>query len=230
MVDNFCFQEVFMDLSYWASLAGSMVTGGLGITCSLFFVTIVLSLPLGLGLSFLRVSRSKFLKGFSGFYVWILRGTPLLLQLFFFYFGLPFLPVIGPFLTMNRFQAAIIAFVLNYAAYFAEIFRGGIISIDTGQREAAKVLGYNRFQTTTKIIIPQMLRVCLPAISNETITLVKDTALVTAIGVADLLFFAKSAVNRDVDPTAFVVAAVFYLAMTFLVTQLFRWLEKKFAY
>lgn len=218
-----------MDLSYLAKLAESLLSG-LGVTCGLFAITIICSLPLGLGISFLRVSKSRLAKGISGFYVWILRGTPLLLQLFFFYFGLPFIPVIGKLLVMSRFQAAAVAFVLNYAAYFAEIFRGGIISIDKGQYEAARVLGFSRLQTTVKIVIPQMLRVCLPAISNESITLVKDTALVTAIGVADILFYAKSAVNRDVNAAAFVVAAIFYLAMTFVVTKIFKWLEKKFAF
>lgn len=203
---------------------------GLKFTVGIFFITIILSLPLGLCITFLRTSESKILQGISGFYIWLMRGTPLLLQLFFFYFGLTFVPGIGQYLTLTSMQAACTAFVLNYAAYFAEIFRGGIISIDKGQYEAAQVLGFNKWQTTFKIIIPQMLRVCLPAISNESITLVKDTALVASLGITDVLYFAKSAVNRDVNATAFAVAAVFYLILTFFVSKVFKYLEKRFKY
>jgi polar amino acid transport system permease protein len=138
--------------------------------------------------------------------------------------------VIGQYLTMDRFPAACVAFVLNYTAYFCEIFRGGLLSIDKGQYEAARVLGFSTWQTQYKIVIPQMLRVTLPSVSNECITLVKDTALVTAIGVTELLYFAKSAVNREVDATAYAVAAVFYLLMNTALTQLFRYLEKKYRY
>ena len=162
--------------------------------------------------------------------VWVMRGTPLLLQLYFFCYGITFLPGIGDYLVMDRFQAAILAFILNYAAYFCEIFRGGILSVDKGQYEAAKVLGYSKWQTTTKIVIPQMLKVCLPPVSNECITLVKDTALVTAIGVTEILYFAKASVNRDVNATAYLVAAAFYLLMTYGLTKLFQYLEKKYSY
>ena len=203
---------------------------GLQYTLGLFAVTVLLSIPLGLGLALLRNSRVRVLKGLTGFYVWIMRGTPLLLQLFFFYFGLTFIPVIGPYLAMGRFQAACVTFVLNYAAYFCEIFRGGILSVEKGQYEAAQVLGFTKWQTNLKIVFPQMLKVSLPAVSNECITLVKDTALITAIGVTEILYFAKSAVNRDVDVSAYVIAAVIYLIMTYGLTKLFNWLEKKFNY
>ena len=119
---------------------------------------------------------------------------------------------------------------MNYAAYFCEIFRGGILSVEAGQYEAAQVLGFSRWQTNLKIVFPQMLRVSLPSISNECITLVKDTSLITAISVTEILYFARAAVNRDTDATAYAVAAVFYLVMTYGLTKLFGWLEKKFRY
>ncbi|MDD3242486.1 MAG: amino acid ABC transporter permease [Eubacteriales bacterium] len=216
-------------MDYFLQLCGAL-SGGLKYTVGLFAITIACSLPLGLALAFLRASGNRFVRGITGGYVWLMRGTPLLLQLFFFYFGLTFIPVIGKYLTMERFPAACVTFVLNYAAYFCEIFRGGLLSVDKGQHEAAKVLGFSRWQTTLRVVIPQMLRVALPPVTNEAITLVKDTALVTAIGVTEVLYFAKSAVNRDVNVLAYVVAAVFYLVMTYGLTQLFKYLEKRFSF
>ena len=218
-----------MSADYLLQLCGSLA-GGLKYTVSLFFITVLVSIPIGLLLSFTRVGRSRVLKGVVGAYVWVMRGTPLLLQLYFFCYGITFLPGIGDYLVMDRFQAAILAFILNYAAYFCEIFRGGILSVDKGQYEAAQVLGYSKWQTTNKIVIPQMLKVCLPPVSNECITLVKDTALVTAIGVTEILYFAKASVNRDVNATAYLVAAAFYLLMTYGLTKLFQYLEKKYSY
>ena len=218
-----------MSADYLLQLCGSLA-GGLKYTVSLFFITVLVSIPIGLLLSFTRVGRSKVLKGVVGAYVWVMRGTPLLLPHYFFCYAITFLPGIGDYLVMDRFQAAILAFILNYAAYFCEIFRGGILSVDKGQYEAAKVLGYSKWQTTTKIVIPQMLKVCLPPVSNECITLVKDTALVTAIGVTEILYFAKASVNRDVNATAYLVAAAFYLLMTYGLTKLFQYLEKKYSY
>ncbi len=206
------------------------LAGGVKYTLGLFFITAILSLPLGFAMSYLRRSRFAVVRGVTGVYVWLLRGTPLLLQLFFIYYGLPFIPYIGQYLVLDRFPAACVAFVLNYTAYFCEIFRGGLLSIDKGQYEAARVLGFSTWQTQFKIVIPQMLRVTLPSVSNECITLVKDTALVTAIGVTEILYFAKSAVNREVDATAYAVAAVFYLLMNTVLTRLFKWLEKKYRY
>lgn len=216
-------------MQYFFSLFARLLPG-LQYTVTLFAITLIVSLPLGLLLCFGRVSKNPVLKSIIGFYVWLMRGTPLMLQLFFFYYGLPKIPVIGVFLTADRFTTACIAFALNYAAYFCEIFRGGLLSVDKGQYEAAKVLGFSKFQTSTRIVIPQMLRVSLPPVSNECITLVKDTALATAIGVSEILHLAEAAVNSDVDPLAFVAAAIFYLAMTYGLTVLFRWLEKKMSY
>jgi len=207
-----------------------LLADGVGYTLGLFFATVVLSIPLGFIITFCRVSRNRVARGISGIYVWVMRGTPLLLQLYFFYFGLTFIPVIGRYLTMDRMTAAIVAFILNYAAYFCEIFRGGLLTIDQGQYEAARVLGFSKSQTFFRIVLPQLIRVVLPSISNEVITLVKDTALVTAIGVTEILYFAKATVNREVDASAYLVAAIFYLVMNFAVTKFFAWLEKRSDY
>jgi polar amino acid transport system permease protein len=133
-------------------------------------------------------------------------------------------------LVLDRFVAACLGFILNYAAYFAEIFRGGLLSIDKGQYEASQVLGLNKWQTMTKIIVPQMFRVALPAVSNETVTLVKDTALLYAVAVPELLHFAQTAVNRDFTIMPFFVAGLIYLIMTLILTMFFKWLERKFKF
>lgn len=213
-------------MDYFFKLVG-LLAEGLQYTLGLFCVTILLSLPLGMLLMFGKRSRFAPLRWFIDFYVWLMRGTPLLLQLYFFYYGLAFIPFVGPYLTMERFPAAMLTFVLNYAAYFCEIFRGGMFAIEKGQYEAAQVLGFSKWQTFWKITLPQMLRVCLPSITNETITLVKDTALVTAVGVTEILYFAKTSVNRDVNASAYLVAAIFYLVMNYGLTFLFKRLEKK---
>ncbi|MGI6744251.1 MAG: amino acid ABC transporter permease [Eubacteriales bacterium] len=207
-----------------------VMSRGIGNTLLIFLFTIVFSLPLGLLLTFFETSKNPVLRYVTRFYVFIMRGTPLMLQLFFIYFGLPFLPVIGQYLAMDRFTAGCIGFVLNYAAYFCEIFRGGLLSIDPGQYEAARVLGFSKAQTTAKIIIPQMIKVVLPPTSNETITLVKDTALVSTIGISDLLHYSKSLVNSTQSVLPYAVAAVFYLIMTTGLTLLFNKLEKKFKF
>ncbi len=215
-----------MDFMQWIY---EMSVGSLT-TLKLFFVTILLSVPLGLSITFIYTSKNKILNKITGFYILIMRGTPLLLQMFFIYYGLPNIPGVGDYLTFDRFTAGAAAFVLNYAAYYAEIFRGGLLSIDKGQYEAAKVLGMTEMQTKFKIILPQMFRVCLPAVSNEAIILVKDTALITVIGLTDLLQVTKSIVNKTTNISAFIVAALFYLVMSYLLTVFFDKLEKKFAY
>jgi len=203
---------------------------GMVITLSVFAVTIVCSLPLGFMFTLMARSRLKPVKSLAKGYIYVVRGTPLLLQIMFVYFGLPLLPVVGDYLIFGRFTAACIAFCMNYAAYFAEIFRGGLLAIDKGQYEAAKVLGLTKFETMSRVVVPQMIRVCLPAISNETITLVKDTALVTVIGVAEILHYAKTAVNRDGDTFAFLVAAALYLLINFVITMVFKKLETKYEF
>ena len=207
-----------------------LLTDGVKYTSALFAVTIIGSLPLGLALTFMRTGKSRIIRGLTGFYVYIMRGTPLLLQLYFFYYGLPFIPGMKNVIVLDRLAAAMLAFVLNYAAYFCEIFRGGMLSVDKGQYEAARVLGFSKGQTLGRIVLPQMLRVSLPSIANESITLVKDTALVTAIGVTEILYFAKATVNRQAVFTAYPVAAVFYLVMTFAITKLFDHLERRYSF
>ena len=216
-----------MDLMSWIS---RMSTGCI-VTLQLFIATIVFSIPFGLILTFLYTSKSRVLNKVIGFYILILRGTPLLLQIFFVWFGLPFIPGIGKYLTISdRFTAGAVAFIFNYAAYFAEIFRGGLLSVDNGQYEAAKVLGISEMQTKFKIVMPQMFRISLPAVANETIILLKDTALVSTIGLADLLDVTKEIVNTSTNVSAYAVAAVFYLALSYVLSILFKKLEGKFSF
>lgn len=218
-----------MSADYILSITKPMLEGA-QMTILLFLIAIVLSIPLGFLITLMAKSSVKPLAWLAHTCVYVMRGTPLLLQLLFICFGLPLLPGIGEYLVMDRFVAACVGFVLNYAAYFAEIFRGGLLSIDKGQYEAAQVLGFSKWQTTTKIILPQMFRVALPAVSNESITLVKDTALLYAVAVPELLHYAQTAVNRDFTIVPFFIAGVIYLLMTLLLTLFFKWLEKRFKF
>lgn len=213
-------------MEYVSTIIGPMLDGTV-LTLKMFFITIILALPLGLLLALARISRFKALSGTAGIYVWLLRGTPLMLQLLFVYFALPFIPYIG--IRLDDFPAAVLAFVLNYAAYFAEIFRAGIQSIDRGQYESAKVLGMNYVQTMRRIVLPQVIRRVLPPVSNETITLVKDTSLIYVLAMNDLLRTARAIVQRDFSTTPFLVAAVFYLIMTLVLTWIFQKLEQRYA-
>lgn len=203
------------------------ILDGLKVTLQLFFMTLVLSLPLGLILSIGRISKIKPIRWIIQLYLLVFRGTPLMLQLFFFYFGLPFIEIFGVHIVLDKYPAALMAFALNYAAYFAEIFRGGIIGVNNGQYEASKALGLNSFQTMRYVIIPQMLRMVVPPVANETIVLVKDTALVSSIALIDMLKKAQQAVNRDMNVTAYFIVAVIYLAITLILTFVFEKTEKK---
>ncbi len=207
-----------------------ILAGGLGITLALFFIVIIVSIPLGLGVTFLSSSKIAPLRWLARGYVFVMRSTPLMLQMLFIFFGLPFIPGIGQFFVLDRFPAACVAFLLNYAAYFCEIFRGGIKSIDRGQYEAAQVLGLSRFQTTIRVVIPQMIKVSIPSVSNETINLVKDTSLVTTIGLADLMHHAKAQVNALSNVFPYLIAAVIYMVLILGLTRLFALIEKKTNY
>lgn len=218
-----------MSIDYLISILKPMLEGA-QMTILLFLIAIVLSIPLGFILTLAVKSRFKPLSWLAQTYIYLMRGTPLLLQLLFICFGLPLLPVIGEYLILDRFVAACLGFILNYAAYFAEIFRGGLIAIDKGQYEAAQVLGLNKWQTMTKIILPQMFRIALPAVANESVTLVKDTALLYAVAVPELLHFAQTAVNRDFTVVPFFLAGIIYLLITLVLTMLFKWLEKRFRF
>ncbi len=213
-------------MDYFLQILGPLLDGT-GVTLQVFALTLLLAVPLGLSLALLRLSRWPLARTLVGGYVWLMRGTPLMLQMLFIYFALPFVPVIG--VRLPDFPAAILAFVLNYAAYFAEIFRAGIQSIGKGQYEAAQVLGMSRAQTMRRIILPQMVKRILPPLSNETITLVKDTSLIYVLAMNDLLRAARGLVQRDFTTMPFVVAAAFYLVMTLVLTWGFARLEKKYA-
>ena len=213
-------------MEYVISLLGPMWSGA-QVTLKLFVITMALSIPLGLVLALVRISRLRSLSAAVGAYIWLMRGTPLMLQLLFIYFALPFVPVIG--VRLPDFPSAVVAFALNYAAYFAEIFRAGIQSIDRGQYEGARVLGLTYPQTMRRIILPQVVKRILPPMSNETITLIKDTSLIYVLAMNDLLRAARGIVQRDFTTTPFVVAAAFYLLLTLVLTLAFQRLEKKYA-
>ena len=213
-------------MDYLFSIIGPLLEGT-ELTLQVFFITLALSLPLGLALALARLSPFKSLGLLVNGYIWLMRGTPLMLQLLFIYFALPFVPVIG--VRLPDFPSAVVAFALNYAAYFAEIFRAGIQSIDRGQYEGAKVLGLTYGQTMRRIILPQMWTRILPPVSNETITLVKDTSLIYVLALNDLLRVARGMVQRDFTFTPFIVAGCFYLGMTLILTWVFQYLERRHA-
>ncbi|MBZ0226798.1 MAG: amino acid ABC transporter permease [Comamonas sp.] len=213
-------------MDYFLSLLGPLAQGAL-VTLKLFFITVALALPLGLLLALARVSHLRALSTAVNGYIWLMRGTPLMLQMLFIYFALPFVPVVG--VRLPDFPSAVVAFTLNYAAYFAEIFRAGILSVDRGQYEAARVLGMNYRQTMRRIVLPQMVRNILPPLSNETITLVKDTSLIYVLALNDLLRAARGIVQRDFTTSPFIVAAAFYLIMTLVLTWGFQRLERHHA-
>lgn len=216
-----------MSLDYFKSMFMPMLEGA-QVTILLFLIAIVMSIPLGFLLTLAVKSNNKAVSWLAQSYIYLMRGTPLLLQLLFICFGLPLLPVIGEYLVLDRFVAACLGFILNYSAYFAEIFRGGLLAVDKGQYEASQVLGLNKWQTTTRIILPQMFRIALPGISNESVTLVKDTALLYAVAVPELLHYAQTVVNRDFTVIPFIFAGIMYLVITLLLTILFKWLERRF--
>lgn len=218
-----------MSFDYLITILKPMLVGA-QTTILLFIIAIVVSIPLGFVLTLALRSSIKPISWLAQIYIYVMRGTPLLLQLLIITFGLPMIPVIGEYLILDRFVAATLGFILNYAAYFAEIFRGGLLAIDKGQYEAAKVLGFNKWQTTIKIVLPQMFRIALPSVANESITLVKDTALLYAVAVPELLHFAQTAVNRDFTIIPFFVAGVIYLIMTIILSMFFKWLEKRFKF
>ena len=202
------------------------IAGGFQVTLSLFFIVIILSVPGGLLLALLRLSTNRVVTTIVDAYVYVMRGTPLMLQILLIYYGLPFM--IDGF-ELTDMTAAVLSFVLNYIAYLCEIFRSGIQSIPKGQYEGAKVLGFTYVQTMYKIILPQVSKRVLPPLANETITLLKDTSLVYVLAMNDILRITRSIVQRDFDITAFIVAGVFYLAMTFVLTKLYQYLERRMA-
>jgi polar amino acid transport system permease protein len=201
------------------------ILNGVGTTVKLAVGTAVLSVPIGAVVAIGKVSGGKALRNVLSFYTWLFRGTPLLLQVFFVYYGLP---ILSPNLAIsNGFTAALLTFVLNYAAYFTEIFRGGIESIDKGQYEASKAMGFSYWQTMIYIIFPQTIRRVIPVTSSEMVNLVKDTALVTAIGLGDLLRSSREIVTREFIISPFIIAAAVYLILNSVIMYGFKRLEQK---
>ena len=202
---------------------------GMGVTVSIFILTLVFSIPLGLPLSLARMSKSRVISVVSAVYISIMRGTPLMLQIIVIYF----LPYFGFGINVSsgyRFIAVIIAFSLNYAAYFAEIYRSGIQSIPRGQYEAAQILGYSRSQTFTRIVMPQMFKRVLPAMTNEIITLVKDTSLSFAIATAEMFTMAKQIAAKEASLMPLMVAGIFYYVFNFIVALICQKVEKHYDY
>ena len=206
-------------------LLSQMLEGTL-MSLRIFFSTLLFSLPLGLLVSLGRMSKNPIINLPVRLYILIMRGTPRMLQLLFIFYGLK--PLFG--IQLDRVLAAQVAFALNYAAYFAEIFRGGIEGIPQGQYEASKVLGFTRQQTFFRIVLPQVVKRIIPPMGNEFITLVKDTSLAQVIGVVELLKITSNWVSSAVDMTPFLIAGVFYLVMNGIVTRCFTVAEKRLAY
>ncbi len=198
---------------------------GLGVSAQIFLITIVLSLPIGILLALVRISKVAVFRKLAEIYIYVMRGTPLMLQIMFIYYGLPLMLDV----QISDFPAAILAFVANYAAYFAEIFRGGIQSIPKGQYEGAKVLGFTYRQTMWHIVLPQVVKRVIPPLGNETITLLKDTSLVYILAMNDLMRVTRAFVQRDFDTMPFLVAAVFYLVCTAILTKILAYVEKRYA-
>lgn len=205
------------------------LANGMLVSAEIFFMTLLFSLPLGLLIAFGRMSKKVVLRGIVKIYIAVMRGTPLMLQLIVVYFA-PYYAFGIKISQAYRFVAVIIAFSINYAAYFAEIYRGGIESMSVGQYEAAKVLGYNKAQTFFKIIFPQVIKRILPPVTNETITLVKDTSLAFVIAVAEMFTIAKQIGAKETSVVPLMVAGVFYFIFNYIVAFFMEFLEKKTGY
>ena len=210
------------------NIVGRLI-GGLGMSFLIFVLTLVFSLPLGLLIAFGRMAKNKLLSGIMRIYISIMRGTPLMLQLMVIFFGPHYLFKI-PLTASYRYVAVIIGFSLNYAAYFAEIYRAGIESISVGQYEAAKVLGYSKGQTFFRIIFPQVVKRIIPPVTNEVITLVKDTSLAFVIAVSEMFTIAKQIVAAQGTVVPLIVAGLFYYIFNYVVAYAMERVEKKFSY
>ncbi len=208
-------------MNYFLELLPSLLSG-LKMTLGVFFFTIIGSVPLGIIVSLGMKSEYFTIRWLINGYIWVMRGTPLLLQLIFVYYGLGMMGISFP-----RFEAAVIAFIINYAAYLAEIFRGGLQSVPRGQYDAAKVLGFTKIQTFFKIVLPQVIKIVVPSFGNEVINLVKDTSLVYVIGLGDILRAGNIAASRDVTLIPYLLVGLIYLIMTAIVTVLLRRTEKR---
>ena len=207
-----------------SKLGEGMVTSVL-----IFTLTLLFSLPLGLIVALARMSKNGLLRSFTRIYISVMRGTPLMLQLLVVYFG-PYYLLGIPLSSGYRFWAVIIAFSVNYAAYFAEIYRGGIESMPAGQYEAARVLGYSETQIFLKIILPQVIKRIIPSITNEVITLIKDTSLAFSIAVTEMFTVAKAIASSEKTMVSYAAAGVFYYVFNFIVAFVMETIEKKLNY
>lgn len=201
---------------------------GLGRTCAIFFLTILFSMPLGMVVALLRMSKSKVISSVTRFIISILRGTPLMLQLLAVTYGPYYLFNVS--VSRNKLVPVIIAFAINYAAYFAEIYRGGIESISKGQYEAADVLGYNKVQTFFRIILPQVIKRIMPSVTNEVVTLVKDTSMAFTVSYQEMFTIGKQIANSQTSFMPFIVAGVFYFVFNAIVDFVMGCIEKKLNY
>lgn len=201
---------------------------GLGNTCAIFFLTLLFSLPLGMVFALLRMSKSKIVSSVMRFIISILRGTPLMLQLLAVTYGPYYL--CGVSVSQNKLIPVVIAFAINYAAYFAEIYRGGIESMPIGQYEAANVLGYTKMQTFMHIILPQVVKRIMPSITNEVVTLVKDTSIAFCVSYQELFTIGKMIANSETSFTPFLIAGVFYFLFNAIVDLVMGRIEKRLDY
>ena len=201
---------------------------GLGKTCAIFFLTLLFSLPLGMIVALLRMSKSKIVSTLTRAVITVLRGTPLMLQLLAVTYGPYYL--FGAGVARNKLIPVVIAFAINYAAYFAEIYRGGIESIPVGQYEAAEVLGYTKFQTFMRIILPQVVKRIMPSITNEVVTLVKDTSMAFTVSYQEMFTIGKQIANSQTSFLPFVVAGVFYYLFNAVVDYVMGRIEKRLDY
>lgn len=211
-------------MNYVLELLPSLFEGMIT-TLKVFTLTLLFSVPLGVVISILRLSKNKVVNKVTKTYILIMRGTPLLLQIIFVFFGLPTIGIV-----FDRFTSIILAFTLNYAAYFGEIFRSGLSAVDRGQYEAATMLGMSKIQTLRRVVLPQVIKITLPVVANEVITLVKDTSLVYIVGISDLLRVGKIASNRDVTLLPLLMVGVVYLTLTAVFTKAFDKLEESLSY
>ncbi|MEZ7729237.1 amino acid ABC transporter permease [Granulicatella sp. 20925_1_28] len=211
-------------MSYSLEILPSLLHGAVT-TLEVFALVLIFSIPLGILIAFAMQLKWKPLNGLIHIYIWVMRGTPLLLQLIFIYYVLPSVGI-----RLDRLPAALIAFTLNYAAYFAEIFRGGIDTIPKGQYEAAKVLKFTPGATIRDIVLPQVTKIVLPSVFNEIMSLVKDTSLVYALGISDLILASRTAANRDASLVPMFLAGAIYLIVIGIVTLVAKRIEKKFSY
>lgn len=201
---------------------------GLGRTCAIFFLTILFAMPLGMVVALLRMSKNKVISGITRFCISVLRGTPLMLQLLAVTYGPYYL--FGFSVSRNKLIPVIIAFAINYAAYFAEIYRGGIESISKGQYEACDVLGYSKAQTFFKVILPQVIKRIMPSVTNEVVTLVKDTSMAFTVSYQEMFTIGKQIANSQTSFMPFIVAGVFYFVFNAIVDFVMGKIEKKLNY